>query len=452
MSSRVTSLSWSMLVVLIATITGADTLCAKPYAFVAFHDQNQVGVYDHGTSSWLAPMPVGNGPVGVAPDALQRKVYVTNHRSDSVSVFLAANRKVIGSVALPAGSQPMGVVVSPTQARAYVANFGSSSVSVINTQTNAVVSNIPVGSLPTGIAITPGGDRVFVANTGDNTISVIDTSSNTVAQTLTVVLPDNPQPRPYAVLFVPGGSGRLVVANNNGAIANIYDGATYAPLSSVALGAHPTSLALVSANKVFALSSTGALLSVIDPVAATVTSSVALPAGASALSVAPDASLAAITLAPSQIAPVNTSTNAVSGATTSPVAFNSALTLGGFVLNPAYECALDLNANGSVDDVDLTIVTRYLVGMRGAGLMTGFPSLDGPSIEAQLAAFDLDADGDSAERATTDAVLITRASRGAIGISLIANARNTTIAAPPLRNASLILQWMLDAHGVNCLP
>ncbi len=452
MLSCVARLGWSKLALVIAALAGAGATCAKPYTFVAFHDQNQVGVYDHAVAAWLAPMTVGNGPVGVAPDAIQRKVYVTNHRSDSVSIFLAANRQVIGSIALPAGSQPMGVVVSPVQPRAYVANFGTNTVSVIDTQTNAVASNIPVGALPTGIAVSPSGDRVFVANTGDNTITVIDAASNTASQTLAIALPDNPQPRPYALAFVPGGSGRLVIANNNGAVASILDGTTYAPIANVALGAHPSALAVVNANKVFALSSTGALLSVIDPVTATVSSAVALPSGAMGLAAAPDASLAAVVISPSKIASINTTTNALGAVVTSPVAFNSALTLGGFVLNPAYECSLDLNANGSVDSEDLTLVTRYLVGMRGAGLIAGFPSLNSAAIEAQLASFDLDADGDSVERSTTDAILILRASRGIIGNALIANARNTTIATPPLRNASLILQWMLDAHGVNCLP
>lgn len=435
-----------------AMVCGIGELSAKPYTFVAFHDQNQIGIYDHGTAAWLPPIPVGNGPIGVAPDAIQRKVYVTNHRSDSVSIFLAANRRGIGTIALPANSQPMGVVVSPTQPRAYVANFGTNTVSVIDTLTNTVASNITVGSLPSGIAITPTGDRVFVTNTGDNTISVIDTNSNTAAQTFPVTLPDNPQPRPYAVVFVPGGSARLVVANNNGAIATIFDGTTYAPITNVALGAHPTALALVNPSKVFALSSTGATLSVIDPVAGTVSSPIPVPAGAISLAVAPDASLASIAISPSQIAPINTTTNALGTATTSPAAFSSALTLGGFVLNPAYECSLDLNANGSVDNDDLTLVARYLVGIRGAGLAAGFPSLNGATIEAQLAALDLDADGDSAELATTDAILISRASRGMVGSPLIANARNTTVASPPLRSATLILQWMLDAHGANCLP
>jgi YVTN family beta-propeller protein len=441
-----------LLVAAVALFACIALLSAKPYTFVAFHDQNQVGVYDHGGSIWLTPIPVGNGPIGVAADSLQRKVYVTNHRSDSISIFLIANRKNIGSIALASGAQPMGIAVSPTQPRAYVANFGTNTVSVINTLTNAVASTIPVGSLPTSVAITPNGDRVFVTNTGDNTISVIDAVNNTIAQTFAVSLPDNPQPRPYAIAFAPGGSGRLVVANNNGAMASVFDGASYTPLSNIALGAHPTALGVVNGNKVFALNSADATLSVIDPVAATVGAPIAVPSGAISLAVAADSSLASITISPSKIAPINTSTNAVGGATTSPSAFNSALTIGGFVLNPAYECSLDLNANGSVDNDDLVMVTRYLVGIRGANLAAGFPSLNGASIEAQLATFDLDADGDSAERATTDAILISRASRGLLGNALISNAKNTTIAAPPLRNASLILQWMLDAHGVNCLP
>jgi YVTN family beta-propeller protein len=436
-----------------ASVLCASALCAKPYSFVALHDQSAISVYDHGAASWSAPIAVGAGPVGVAFDGPQRKVFVTNHRSDSVSVVLVANRNVVGTIALPSGARPMGIAASLTQPRAYVANFGLDSVSVVNTLTQVVIASIPVGSLPTGIAMSANGDRVFVANTGDNTVSVLDTASNTVTQTIPVTLPDNPQPRPYSIAFVDGGSGRIIVGNNNGATASVYDGVTYANTATIALGAQPTALGVVAANKVYALNSASATVSVIDPFAGTVVGSpFAVPLDSVSLAVAPDASIASIVAYPDQIARINPVSNTVDAPITIPGPVRAPLTLGGFVLNPAFECALDLNASGAIDSDDLAVVARYLVGIRGSALVAGFPALNAISIENQLSTFDLDADGDSAQLATTDGILIARAARGVIGSGLIANARNTTVASPPLRNASLILQWMLDAHGTNCLP
>ena len=65
-------------------------------------------------------------------------------------------------------------------------------------------------------------------------------------------------------------------------------------------------------------------------------------------------------------------------------------------------------------------------------------------------ALNLDADGDGARMATTDGLLLERAALGMIGAPLISNARNTGF--PRVRSATLILQWILDTHGANCLP
>ena len=36
---------------------------AKPYTYVALHDQSAVAVYDHGSSAWLGSIAVGTAPV-----------------------------------------------------------------------------------------------------------------------------------------------------------------------------------------------------------------------------------------------------------------------------------------------------------------------------------------------------------------------------------------------------
>ncbi|HQD65045.1 MAG TPA: YncE family protein [Casimicrobium huifangae] len=375
----------------------------------------------------------------------QQRVYVSNHAANTVSVIRTADRAVIATVNV--GSRPMGVAISPTQPRAYVANFGGNTVTVFDTGNHAVLASVNVGNNPSGLAITPTGDRLFVANSGDSTISVVDTASNVVTTTITAV-----QSRPYALAYLANGaSSRLLVANNNSASVSVLDGTSYATIATTLVGAHPTAIGIVDASKAYVLNHFDGNFSVINPTTgAVIGGAVTLPAGAVSLAVAPDSSFASVTAYPNSLARINTTINAVTIPVTIPNSAKAPLTFGAFVMNPAYECALDVNNDNAYDLQDATLILRYLAGLRGAALVNGVSGPGLASAEAQLAALNLDADGDGARIATTDGMLLERAAVGMIGAPLISNARNTSF--PGVRSATLILQWILDTHGANCLP
>jgi YVTN family beta-propeller protein len=418
---------------------------AKPYSFIPLHDQASVAVYDHGTSAWLPSITVGNSPIGVAPDAAQRFLYVSNYQSGSVSVIRIANRLVARTITV--GGQPMGIALSPTQPRAYVANFASNTISVIDTESYAVLSTITVGLNPSGLAMSSNGARLFVANTGDSTVSVIDTASNTVTSTINTV-----GSRPYGLAYVDnGGSARLLVSNNNAGSVTILNGATFAAITTLTVGAHPTLFAPVSANKVYVLNQFDSTLSVIDPFStAVIGSPITLPTASSAIAHAPGSGFASITTFPGTLSIINSTTNTLGAGVAIPGSPKAPLGFGAFVTNPAFECALDLNNDNAYNAADATAIMRYLAGYRGAGIANGIAGISASNIDSYLDLLNLDADGVDSARAATDGLLFTRAARSQIGADLIANARNTSIAG--VRNATQILQWMLDTHGVNCLP
>ena len=116
--------------------------------------------------------------MAVTPDG--SKVYVANEGANTVSVISTATNTVIGSP-IPVGNGPFGVAVTPDGSKVYVTNEADNTVSVISTATNTVIgSPIPVGMSPFGVAVTPDGSKVYVANDRDNTVSVISTATNTV--------------------------------------------------------------------------------------------------------------------------------------------------------------------------------------------------------------------------------------------------------------------------------
>lgn len=73
------------------------------------------------------------------------------------------------------GFEPRYVAVSPDDKRAYVSNAQSGTVSVVSLVSKSIIKTIAVGTEPRGVALTPNGKRLFVANHTEGTVSIIDT-------------------------------------------------------------------------------------------------------------------------------------------------------------------------------------------------------------------------------------------------------------------------------------
>ena len=116
---------------------------------------------------------------------------------------------------------------------------------------------------------------------------------------------------------------------------------------------------------------------------------------------------------------------------------------------------MNADANQTVDPaIDATLITRYLLGLRGDALTTGAlgqnSARTGQALETYLASLNLDADGDRQALAMTDGLLILRAMLGLTGTALTQGATNAS--HPNVRSAQEILTWIESTHGVACLP
>ena len=104
-------------------------------------------------------------PGRVAVDPSGSHLYVTNHGSNSVSVFAIGAGGVLAPVTCdPAticktGTNPDGVAVDPSGSHLYVSNFGSSSVSVFAIGAGGVLA--PVTCDPTTICKTGTNPDLF---------------------------------------------------------------------------------------------------------------------------------------------------------------------------------------------------------------------------------------------------------------------------------------------------
>src|SRR5256885_6783060 len=122
-----------------------------------------------------APLLVAALVLGHARAGAEVRVFVTNEKSDNVTVIDAATRKVIQSI--PVGKRPRGVAVSPDGRRVYVTNSNSDTLSVIDARSLAVLSTVPAGLDPEGLTLNRAGTVLYVVNENELSVTVLDADS-----------------------------------------------------------------------------------------------------------------------------------------------------------------------------------------------------------------------------------------------------------------------------------
>ncbi|MBG1267939.1 bifunctional YncE family protein/alkaline phosphatase family protein [Nostoc sp. WHI] len=118
-----------------------------------------------------------------AENGAAAKVFVTSQRDNEVVAVNIASEQ---TTRIPVGSQPNKVTLSNDQKRLYVANGNSDSVSVIDTNTNSVVQTISLsrssdkykGANPNSVALSPDERQLYVTLGGENAVAVVDLQSS----------------------------------------------------------------------------------------------------------------------------------------------------------------------------------------------------------------------------------------------------------------------------------
>lgn len=157
-------------------------------------------------------LPLGNCPVYGVMSYDNRRVFVLNRGSGTVSVIdsqqntidtsanLIANQPGVTPGQIAVGQDPVWADTYNTGSILAVANSGSNTLTLINISEDVygndspnfgkIIATVPVGANPSSVSILQDGTRAYVANRGDGTVSVVSLTSNTV--TKTIPLPQEP--------------------------------------------------------------------------------------------------------------------------------------------------------------------------------------------------------------------------------------------------------------------
>jgi YVTN family beta-propeller protein len=104
--------------------------------------------------------------------------FIPSESAGELNVIDSVNAKVVKTITLPSGSRPMRVKLSPDEKRLYVSNGRAGTISVFDTHSYELLDTIKVGARPWGIGISPDGKWLFAANGPSNDVSVVDLSTN----------------------------------------------------------------------------------------------------------------------------------------------------------------------------------------------------------------------------------------------------------------------------------
>lgn len=202
---------------------GVAVDAAGTRAYIASRGTNSYWVIDATANSFVAAVPAGEAPTGIAVNPAGTRLFLTN--KDSLFVFDTSTNKTVASTYV--GDDPYGVVVNRTGTRVYVAASRSNQVTVLDAATVAIVARVPIGAGtgPIGLSLDRLHDRLYVANSQNGTVAVIDTTLNTVVKTIAVGAGIN------AVAVNPAGT-RVFAADGGGQVA-VIDTSTHAVVARI---------------------------------------------------------------------------------------------------------------------------------------------------------------------------------------------------------------------------
>ena len=245
----------------------------RGFAFVCSYNGDCVTVVEEATGD-LTVMPTGSSPVAVATDPCLGKAFVVNSYGNSVTVVDITSWD---TATVAVGYSPSAVAVNTATHKAYVANYVSGTVTEIDGITLAT-RVFGVGTHPNALCVNPATNRIYVVNNGDNTITRIDAGTgNTATINYTGVDPRAIAANPF--------TNKLYVANYT-TLTEVDCAAE--TVSHYAVGGTLVAVAVNQfTNKVYFADYTSNQVKVFDPDSGTVTSTIDVGAGPSALALDP---------------------------------------------------------------------------------------------------------------------------------------------------------------------
>ncbi len=167
--------------------------------FVTNERSNSVSVINGDSLEVEASIDIGERPrgIGLSPD--RSELYVAVSEENLIAVVDPASLKILRK--FKSGSDPETFAVHPN-GNIYISNEDDAKATVFNPATGEQVAEIPVGLEPEGVAISPDGKKVIITSESTNMLHVIAVPEHIIVANILV-----------------GARPRSAVFNRNGKLA-----------------------------------------------------------------------------------------------------------------------------------------------------------------------------------------------------------------------------------------
>ena len=206
---------------------------ARPLrVYVSNERSNDISVIDPASNLVINTIPVGKRPRGIHVSRDGSTVYVAlsgspiagpnvrdedlppaDKKADGIGEVDATSGKFVGKIA--SGSDPEQFVLSGDDRRIYVSNEDEGKASVIDVPGRRVVASVKVGTEPEGVGLSPDGRLVYVTSETTSEIHVIDTATNSIVAKFKTAQ------RPRSIAFLPDGSKAYVTCETAGVVCAV---------------------------------------------------------------------------------------------------------------------------------------------------------------------------------------------------------------------------------------
>jgi YVTN family beta-propeller protein len=104
--------------------------------------------------------------------------FIPSESAGELNLIDPAKFEVLKTITLPAGSRPMRVRISADDKKLYMSNGRAGTISVFDTHSYDLLDTIKVGTRPWGIGLSPDGKYLYSANGPSNDVSVVDLATD----------------------------------------------------------------------------------------------------------------------------------------------------------------------------------------------------------------------------------------------------------------------------------
>ena len=229
------------------------------HVYITNERSDDLSIIDSVTNEVVATVPLGKRPRGIHVSPDKQTIYValsgkpiagpgvdestlppSDKKADGIGVFDVKLNKLLKVIA--GGSDPEEFDLSKDGTLLYTSNEDTAEASIVDIAAAKVVETIKVGEEPEGVKTSPDGKVVYVTSENDGAIFVIDTATRKVLKSFKV------GSRPRSVAFFPDGAKAYVTRENDGALT-IINAIKHAKTGEIAIGA-PAPPALIKPMKV----------------------------------------------------------------------------------------------------------------------------------------------------------------------------------------------------------